>query len=494
MELQKAIIAELDGENVKDSFPVQFNPTTLRLTLNNSVEGGQSHGRQVRQFIGPSSTTLNLDLIFDTADEGSTAKPRSVREKTKKLERFLFPKGAGQQKNAPPRIRFAWGDLIVVGVVDSLTIDFDHFAANGAPLRAKVSLAIKGQDREQELKPIKGNRKGAPTPGRASASGVGGGAGGGGLGGGGLGGGIGLSASASAGFGASAGIGLGASASVGVALDGESAADFAARVGVDPAAWRGLDLGGESSLSLSAGVEIGFDAGLSVSAGLGVTVGVEAGVSASLEASVGLEASASLSAVAGIGVGAELASGFALSASGGVSAAIESVQNTRNQSAEQKAREAFNAPQKSLPPSTASTIQRAGATSSVSSAASRQPASPDQAAAPLKNTGLPSRSAQQAAAPARQPARADVRASSFGFGVPLRQTIGEAANLRADSIQGGVAIKSKIASGEPPITNDPTKPHWVALPARDRARKSADKVQQGTRPARPCGCAGRCKH
>jgi Contractile injection system tube protein len=491
MELQKAIIAELDGENVKDSFPVQFNPTTLRLTLNNRVEGGESHGRQVRQFIGPSSASLSLDLIFDTADDGSTTRPRSVRVKTKQLERFLFPKGAGKQGNTPPRIRFVWGDLIVDGVADSLTIDFDHFAANGAPLRAKVSLTIKGQDSEKDLKPIKGNRKAAPTPGRASAGGVGSGAGG-GAGGGGLGGGVGPSAQASAGFGASAGISLGASASVGVALDGESAADFAARVGIDPAAWRGLDLGGESSLSLSAGVEIGFDAELNASAGLGVTVGVESGVSASLEASVGLEASASLSAVAGIGVGAELASGFALSAAGGVSAAIESVQNTRNQSAEQKAREAFDAPQKTLPPAAAPTIQRARATSGVSSAASRQPAPPDQARAPLKNTGLPSPATQQAAA--HRPARADVRASSFGFGVPLRQTVGEAANLRADSIQGGVAIKSKIASGEPPMTTDPTKPHWVALPARDRARKSADKVQQRTRPARPCGCAGRCKH
>ncbi|HEX5080966.1 MAG TPA: hypothetical protein VFY40_02900, partial [Blastocatellia bacterium] len=86
MQLQKAIIAELDGETEKDSFPVQFNPTTLKLTLSNQVEGGDSQGRQVRQHIGPSSTTLSLDLIFDTADEGTTENPRSVREKTKKLE------------------------------------------------------------------------------------------------------------------------------------------------------------------------------------------------------------------------------------------------------------------------------------------------------------------------------------------------------------------------------------------------------------------------
>ena len=37
------------------------------------------------------------------------------------------------------------------GVVDSLTIDLDHFAANGTPLRAKVSLAIKEQNRKFQL-------------------------------------------------------------------------------------------------------------------------------------------------------------------------------------------------------------------------------------------------------------------------------------------------------------------------------------------------------
>src|SRR5215510_10270936 len=134
MELQKATIAELDGDTEKSSFPVQFNPTTLRLALTNQVEGGQSQGKQVRQHIGASSTTLSLDLIFDTTDEGTTDNPQSERAKTKQIERFLVPKGEGQQENAPPRMRFTWGDLIVEGVVESMTIDFEHFAANGVPL------------------------------------------------------------------------------------------------------------------------------------------------------------------------------------------------------------------------------------------------------------------------------------------------------------------------------------------------------------------------
>lgn len=470
-ELQKAIITELnDDDSEKESFPVQFNPTTLRLSIGNRVEGGVKLDQPVRQYVGPSSTTLSLDLIFDTADEGSSENPKSVREKTKKIERFLFPKG--EKEHLPPRISFTWGDMIVFGVVDSLTVDFDHFAANGAPLRAKISLSIKGQDRDQQLKPIVDNRKNSPAPGRAQAGSVGGGIG----------------------PGASPSSGLGASASIGVALGGESAAEFAARVGVDPAAWRGLEIGGESSISLSAGVEVGFDKNLNASAGLGVTLGVEAGAAASLEASFGLEANASMNAVAGVGVGAELASGIALSSAGGVAAALESVQSVKNQMAEQQARAAFQAPAKALPSASVPTTQATIPSPNAAGAIAARPKPPEQSRAPLNATGLPSLSAQQAAPAAPRRPRADARASSFGFGVPLRTTVGEAADLRAGSMQGDVVVKPRIASGEPPATNDPTTPAWVALPARDRGRNAADRVQGRLRPTRPCGCAGRCKH
>jgi len=499
MELQKAMIAELDGDTEKDSFPVQFNPTTLRLSLTNRVEGGETQGKQVRQQIGASSTTLNLDLVFDTADEGTTENPKSVREKTKKLEKFLVAKGEGQQQNAPPRIRFTWGDLIVEGVVESMTIDFEHFAANGVPLRAKVPLAIKGQDRENEVKGTDDNRAGAPAPGGAGAGGLGGGLGLGASAGIGFGAslGIGIGASVGIGLSASVGIGIGASASVGVALGGESAGEFAARVGVDPAAWRGLQIGGESSLSLSAGVEVGFDTNLSASAGLGVTVGFEAGASASVEQSFGL--APSLNAVSGVGVGTNLASGFALSSAGGVRAALEAVQSVKNDSAEQKARAAFKAPVKALPAAATSSSASSKSTSTAvsgpaSSASAAQPKSPEQARPPLARTGLPGPSAQQAAPPAPRPPRADPRASSFGFGVPLRVTMGEAADRRSESIQGAVAIKTRIETGDPPLTNDPTKPAWIALPARDPARTAADKLQGKLKPKQPCGCAGRCKH
>lgn len=443
---------------------MQFNPTTLRLQISNNLPGGESRGNQVRQYTGASSTTLTLDLVFDTADEGTTAAPRSVREKTAIVEKFVLPKGQEQSKQAPPKLRFQWGNLLIDGIVDSVTIDFDLFAADGTPLRAKVGLSIKEQDSKyQFLSAGPGANKGGnkPQPGQAS-------------------------------LGVQGSIGAGVSAQAALAIGGESAAEFAARVGVDPAAWRGLSTDLSNPLSFEAGMEVGFHADLGVNAGLGVTMGVEAGVSGSLEASVGLEASATLNAVAGVGVNADLATGFALSSAGGVTAAVETVQIAKTQAVSQQARQAFGL---SAPASSSLSVS-GNATGLVSGAvASLKPAATAPPRPPLAKTGLPSLTAQQAVLPAPTPPRSDPRAGSFGFGVPLRPAVGQAADVRAGALQGRVTLRPHVtADSAPPTALDPTTPPWVSLPAQDQGRRAADSKQNRRRPLYPCGCVGRCCH
>ena len=52
-----AVLDVLDKKGkVTKTIPVQFNPSSLRLTLSNSVDGGTSRGRQVQQYNGSSST------------------------------------------------------------------------------------------------------------------------------------------------------------------------------------------------------------------------------------------------------------------------------------------------------------------------------------------------------------------------------------------------------------------------------------------------------
>src|SRR5258706_10716010 len=110
---------------------VQFNPATLKLALSNQVEGGNTRGRQQRQFTGKSSTELTFDLVFDTADEaGPGGNPRSVRDKTALIEQFVVPSPdpRGKERLFPPRVRFQWGDLTIDGVISALNIEMDLFA------------------------------------------------------------------------------------------------------------------------------------------------------------------------------------------------------------------------------------------------------------------------------------------------------------------------------------------------------------------------------
>jgi len=517
--LEKATLTPLmgnssDPDDSKDVVTVQFNPTALHLQVSNSVDGGASQSRQAEAYIGQSSMSLTLELVFDSADEGETEAPVDVRDKVRPLEQFVKPSADGSKDN-PSRVRFQWGPTIVDGVMTSLSMDFDLFSSGGVPLRAKVSTAISGQ--EPKFAALETGPGGAGDAERPPDSGGSGGDTGPG----------------------SAGAGGDKTAA---ALAGESAADFAARVGLDPAAWRGLSLGLDATLSLQAGVEIDFSAGLSASAGLGVKVGLEAGASVSLDASFGVSvgggASASGGAAAGGGAkvsasasasaAAGAAAGFALSAAGGVGAAVAAVQIVKAEVAASSTRQAFAAPAPapavagsraapasgggaggggagassgsstlgvgSLPAATSATVSGAAAGLVVSAPA--RPARPEQPRAPLARTGLPSASIQAATASAPRPPLPDPRAVSFGFGVPLRARVQGAAEERGGALGGYVPVSPRRAgeAATAPVANDLTSPPWRRLPATTPERAAADAAQAKRRPAKPCGCRGGCGH
>src|SRR6478752_2303951 len=149
--LEPATLSEISADAQAKPVPgtelaLQFNPASLKLQLANKVEGGDTKGRQTRQYLGKTSTTLTFEVHFDTADDGTTSTPVSVRTKTAMIERFVLPKGKGNTKQAPPKARFHWQELVFDGIIDDLNIDFDFFAANGTPLRAKMTVSMKEQD------------------------------------------------------------------------------------------------------------------------------------------------------------------------------------------------------------------------------------------------------------------------------------------------------------------------------------------------------------
>lgn len=240
-ELRKARLAEMTATDnpteVKDSSVlVPFNPTSLRVQISNKTAGGAQAGAQARQRPGTGEMQVSFDLIFDVADDGG-----DVLEQTKMVERFVRPQGTAPGKEAPPRVLFEWGTFMVQGTMDSANIDLDLFDAEGTPLRAKVSVSIKGQDPRWVY-------KSPPAP-KGPGAGAGSGQGGQPL--------------APAGTPGTSGSSSALDKLV-QAMPGESLQQLAARHGLDPSAWRALASGLSNPLKLALGQEVGLPVGLSL--------------------------------------------------------------------------------------------------------------------------------------------------------------------------------------------------------------------------------------
>lgn len=247
--IAKAKLAKLDAAkspSASDEHDVQFNPATLRVQISNKSAGGAQAGSQTRQKPGEGTTTVTFDLIFDSADEGTTADPVDVRGKVAIVERFVRPQGAGKGKEASPRVRFTWGTFQIDGSMESLSVEYDLFAANGTPLRAKCSVSIKGQDSAYAYRP---DEPVTPSQGAPGAGGGGGGVSGKGPG-----------PAGSGAPGTTPAAAPGALAGIARALDGESLASLAARAGLPPEAWRSLSFRGGDPLKLPAGLEVALPA------------------------------------------------------------------------------------------------------------------------------------------------------------------------------------------------------------------------------------------
>jgi LysM repeat protein len=276
--LAKAQLGEITAGDNPQEVPgtlvdVQFNPTTLRVQISNRTAGGQQAGSQARQRPGTGEMQVSFDLAFDTADEGTTDQGVSVLTKTATVERFVRPKGPRAGQEAPPRVVFKWGGFVVQGTMENAGIDLDLFDAQGVPLRAKVSVTIKGQDPRWTYTPAPA----APPAGTGS------------------------SGAAASRPGAGTQLPAGSPGTQGnsqptdrvvQAMPGESLAQLATRSGLDPSDWRALADGVDDPLQLPLGQEVALPAGAAAGAASGqTTLGNDpAGTSASLPLVAGAQA------------------------------------------------------------------------------------------------------------------------------------------------------------------------------------------------------------
>ena len=142
-----ATIVEVDAtrqDPVGPSMSVDFNPQSLRLTHTATGPAAtQGTGTSAvettavpRQVTGY-TTSLSMELLFDTSRDGS-----DVRAKTLVLVALARPLANGS--SAGRTLRFSWGSFLFTGYIDSLGETIDLFSPDGVPLRATVTLGLKG--------------------------------------------------------------------------------------------------------------------------------------------------------------------------------------------------------------------------------------------------------------------------------------------------------------------------------------------------------------
>ena len=123
-----------------EPFTVHFNPTSLQITLSNTLEE-KGEGRSRKQYVTKSSAKLSMDLVFDTTDRGA-----DVRGESGRIAQLMQPAGTGGEERTPPVVLFEWGAFAFQGMVEAYTETIDFFSHDGVPLRASVKLVLSQQD------------------------------------------------------------------------------------------------------------------------------------------------------------------------------------------------------------------------------------------------------------------------------------------------------------------------------------------------------------
>lgn len=136
MALKKAMII-VDRGNSKENIEVLFNPNEYALDASNHYNWERVPGLSmpVGQFVSGNTTTLTLDLFFDTYE-----KKTDVRDYTKKISGLL---DVEKELHAPPVCRFVWGSVDFKGVVEKVHQTFTMFLDTGIPVRAKLKVTFK---------------------------------------------------------------------------------------------------------------------------------------------------------------------------------------------------------------------------------------------------------------------------------------------------------------------------------------------------------------
>ncbi|MDR5761454.1 LysM peptidoglycan-binding domain-containing protein [Caballeronia sp. LZ035] len=146
--LQKATITVLEGVDSNKVITVLFNPAEYSFERTNSYKSTPipGLGAPLLQFVNGECDQLSMELFLDdyTDPQGPTSQRQKesdpVMKRLRDLTRLLE---IDRTLHAPPPVRFNWGPMEFVAVIEKLGRKVTKFHPDGTPARASLSVSFK---------------------------------------------------------------------------------------------------------------------------------------------------------------------------------------------------------------------------------------------------------------------------------------------------------------------------------------------------------------
>ena len=134
-----------DGMRFGEPLKCWFNPKDYTISKSNNWTSQPHNGQDIGgvQFTGGSPASMSLELVFD-AVESQQRDVTGIASDLMGLATVSQP-GVDQTRQArrrPPAVRFGWKDVVFIGVVKQLTLQFTLFDVDGSPIRAHAKLEL----------------------------------------------------------------------------------------------------------------------------------------------------------------------------------------------------------------------------------------------------------------------------------------------------------------------------------------------------------------
>jgi hypothetical protein len=145
-QLAKAEIYVIDGSQQGQTIECMFRPKEYTLTKQNTWQTPQSKGTDVPslEFSGGDSTSLTMDLFFDTYESGMDVRKQYTNRIWELMAIDSKLTDRTTAKGRPPTCEFRWGPVkSFKAVITSINQKFTMFKSDGTPVRTTLTVTFK---------------------------------------------------------------------------------------------------------------------------------------------------------------------------------------------------------------------------------------------------------------------------------------------------------------------------------------------------------------